>query len=79
ALVTFRDESVILETAFLDQNDEGDFLIYLMKAESFEKTKQAAETSVHEIDEYHQNFKRETWEDGKKLELLIDLENFPKN
>ncbi|MCA1624386.1 MAG: DUF6176 family protein [Acidobacteria bacterium] len=78
-LATLRDESVILETAFLDQTDEGDFLIYLMKAESFEKARQAAETSVHEIDEYHQNFKRETWEDGKKLELLIDLENFPKN
>ncbi|MCA1636817.1 MAG: DUF6176 family protein, partial [Acidobacteria bacterium] len=27
-LATLRDESVILETAFLDQTDEGDFLIY---------------------------------------------------
>ncbi len=76
AFATLRDESVILETVFLDQTDAGDFLIYLMKAESFDKAKQAARTSVHEIDEYHQNFKRETWEDGKKLELLIDLENF---
>ncbi len=76
ALATLRDESMILETAFLDQTDEGDFLIYLMKALSFDKAKQAALTSVHEIDEYHQNFKHETWEDGKKLELLIDLENF---
>jgi len=74
ALATLRDESVILETVFLDQTAESDFLIYLMKAESFEKAKEAAEKSVHAIDEYHQNFKRECWEEGKKLELLIDLD-----
>ena len=76
ALATLRDESVILETVFLDQSDEGDFLIYMMKAESFERAKEAVQKSVHPIDEYHRNFKRETWEDGKRLELLIDLENF---
>ncbi|MGI8555578.1 MAG: DUF6176 family protein [Pyrinomonadaceae bacterium] len=76
ALATLRDEGVILETVFLDQTAEGDFLIYLMKAESFEKAKETVNKSVHAIDEFHQNFKRETWEDGKQLELLIDLENF---
>ncbi|CAN5720185.1 hypothetical protein BH24ACI2_BH24ACI2_14260 [soil metagenome] len=76
ALATLRDEDVILECAFLDQTSEGDFLIYLMKAESFEKAKAVFEKSVHAIDEYHQNFKRETWEDGKKLEMLIDLDRF---
>ncbi len=30
--------------------------------------------SFHPIDEYHLNFKNETCEDGKKLELLIDLD-----
>jgi hypothetical protein len=78
ALATLPDESVVLETVFLDQTSEGDFLIYLMKAESFEKSKQAVENSVHEIDEFHQQFKRETWEDGKKLELLIDLDRIPE-
>ncbi|HEX8734352.1 MAG TPA: DUF6176 family protein [Pyrinomonadaceae bacterium] len=74
ALATLRDEAVILETVFLDQNAEGDFLIYLMKAESFEKAREAARKSVHAIDEFHRNFKRETWADGKQLELLIDLD-----
>lgn len=76
ALATLRNESVVLETVFLDQTNEGDFLIYFMKAESFEKSKQAVENSIHEIDKFHQQFKSETWEGGKKLELLVDLENF---
>ena len=45
-----------------------------MKAENFEKAKEAFEKSVHAIDEYHQNFKSECWEDGKPLEMLIDLD-----
>lgn len=76
ALATLRDETVILESVFLDQNSEGDFLIYVMKAESFEQAQEAAENSVHAIDEYHQNFKKECFEDGKQLEMLIDLDRF---
>ncbi len=49
ALATLRDESVMLEAVFLDQNSEGDFLIYVMKAENFEKAKQAVKNSVHAI------------------------------
>jgi len=74
ALATLHDESVILETVFLDQTAKGDFLIYLMKAESFQKAKDAVQKSVHAIDVYHQNFKRECWMDGKPLELLLDLD-----
>lgn len=74
ALLTLRDESVILETVFLDQTSEGDFLIYLMKAENFEKTGEAVKSSIHAIDEYHQNFKKDCWETGKKLETLVDLD-----
>lgn len=76
AAATLHDESVVLECVFLDQTDEGDYLISFMKAESFEKAKEAARNSAHEIDKFHQQFKGEIWEDGKKLELLVDLENF---
>ena len=79
AIETLRDESVILESVFLDQTNEGDFLIYLMKAESFEKAKTAVTHSVHAIDEYHQNFKRECWMDGKRLEMLVDLDRTHQN
>lgn len=76
ALATLRDEGVVLECAFLDQTSEGDFLIYVMKAGSFEHAKEAANRSTHEIDDYHLKFKEETWEGGKRLEILIDLEDF---
>src|SRR5688572_9270143 len=59
ALTTLRDETVVFEAAFLDRTEAGDFLIYVMKAESFEKSNQAAATSTHDIDKYHQEFKRE--------------------
>lgn len=74
ALETLRGETVILEAVFLDRNSEGDFLIYVMKAENFEQAKKAVEKSVHAIDEYHRNFKEECWESGGKLEMLIDLD-----
>jgi len=74
ALATLRNETVIFEAAFLDSTVEGDFLIYIMKAESFEKSQKAAASSTHEIDKYHQEFKRETWEGGSQLELLVDLD-----
>lgn len=78
ALATLRDEGVILETVFLDQTSEGDFLIYVMKAESFEKVKEASEKSTHAIDEYHRKFMSETYEDRNQLEILIDLDRIPE-
>ncbi len=74
ALATLLDENVILETVFLDETSEGDFLIYFMKAENFEKVKEVFERSVHEIDEYHRNFMSETYEKREDLEMLIDLD-----
>jgi hypothetical protein len=75
-LATLRDERVVVESVFLDQTSDGDFLIYYLKARSLEKAKQAAQQSQHEIDAYHDGFKRDTWDTREPLELLIDFENF---
>jgi hypothetical protein len=74
ALATLRDETVVFEAAFLDRTAEGDFLIYVMKAESFEKGKEAVANSKHEIDQYHKEFKKDTWGNRTRLELLVDLD-----
>ena len=74
ALLTLREEAVILEAYFLDRTSEGDFLIAFMKAESFDKAQRVFETSTHNIDQYHLKFKMDTWESSKQLELLIDLD-----
>lgn len=76
ALVSLKDEEVILETVFLDQTVEGDFLISVMKAGSFDEASKTARSSLHEIDKFHQKFKEETWESLNTLEVLVDLENF---
>jgi len=74
ALATLRDETVVFEAAFFDHTSEGDFLIYVMKAENFERSEQAANLSTHDIDQYHRRFKSETWDDRTQLELLVDLD-----
>ena len=74
AIETLRDETVVVESVFLDRTEQGDFLIYFMKAESFEKSSLAAETSSHSIDEYHRKFMRETRAEATPLELLLDLD-----
>src|SRR2546421_4972402 len=74
ALETMRDEGVVVESAFLDRTSEGDFLIYYMKAESFEQAAAVVKHSLHAIDAYHQAFKQETTESNTPLELLVDLD-----
>ena len=74
ALATLRDETVIIESIFLDRTEIADYLIAIMRAESFEKSAEAVRKSAHEIDEYHRQFKRDVWEERTELELLVDLE-----
>lgn len=45
AIATMRDETVSLECFFLEQTDDGDYLIAVMVAESFEQSKAAVEAS----------------------------------
>jgi hypothetical protein len=74
ALATLRDETVIIEAVFLDSTDDGDYLIAIMKAESFEKSAEAAANSTHAIDEYHRRVMREVRDEKVELELLVDLD-----
>jgi hypothetical protein len=74
-LATLRDEQVVVESVFLDQASDGDFLIYYMRARNLEDANQTARQSEHDIDAYHGQFKRDTWQSQKPLELLIDFEN----
>jgi hypothetical protein len=75
-LATLRDEGVAVESVFLDSNEQGDFLVYYMKARSLSAAREAAERSSHPIDAYHERFKAQTWESRSSLELLVDFEDF---
>jgi Family of unknown function (DUF6176) len=74
ALATLRDESIFIESFFLEQASDGDYLIAYIRAESLEQSQEAVKKSTHAIDAYHQAFKKDAWESGKGLELLVDLE-----
>jgi len=59
-LATLRDEGVVIESVFLDQTDDGDFLVYYMRARSLADARAVAQRSAHAVDAYHQRFKQET-------------------
>ncbi len=73
-LATLRDEEVMIESAFLYRTEDGDFLVYYIKAENLQKAQKVAKESRHAIDDYHQQFKLHTWDSTKELELLVDFD-----
>lgn len=74
ALETMRNEGGLIESVFLDECPDGNYLIYYMRTENHEKAREAFQNSQLPIDLYHKQFKQDTWEENKKLELLVDLE-----
>ena len=73
---TLDAEGVVIESVFLDSTEQGDYLIYYMKAESFERAHKVAQESRYEIDVYHRIFKQATFETSRALDLLVDFEHF---
>ncbi len=73
---TLRDEGVYIESVFLEKSGEDNFLIYYMKSENEQKAGEIARVSQHPVDAYHKAFKKECWESGEELELLIDFDRF---
>lgn len=73
ALATLAAEGVTVESVFLDAGAEGDFLVYYMRSRSQAAAQVVAERSTAAIDAYHRAFKRETWKEVRRLDLLVDL------
>ncbi len=73
-MATLRDETVRVETAFLDSSEDGDFLVYYIRVDDPEANRQAVERSTHAIDAYHRAFMSAVVESRRPLELLIDFE-----
>lgn len=73
-MATLRDETVRIETAFLDSSEAGDFLVYYLRADNLNRCNEAARTSTHAIDAYHQEAMAAVTESGRELELLVDFD-----
>ncbi len=73
-MATLRDETVRVESAFLESTEAGDFLVYYMRVDDDERCREAARTSTHAIDAFHREFMDTVIESRTPLELLIDFE-----
>jgi len=78
AVETLRDEGMYAETAFVEHTDDGDFLVYYMKAEDIGAVYETYESSSHAIDEDHQEVMREVLANGENVgdyDFLYHLDN----
>ena len=73
AIKTLQDEGVRIESWFHLSLNDKDYLLCYMRAESIKKAHEVVQCSPHAIDAYHQQFKKDTWVDGKSARLLVDL------
>lgn len=74
-IATLQDEHVKIESVFLESNETGDYLIYYMIADDFDKAAEVANQSSHAIDAYHKDFKKKAFDIKQPLEKLIHFEN----
>lgn len=70
---SLESEGIERECLFLDRTDEGDFLIFLTRAENLETAATAFQASDHPLDIETRELIAETWEEVRPLELLADL------
>ena len=75
---TLENEGMVSEAAFLEQTEDGDFLVYYMEAEDLEHVSEAHEDSTYDIDEEHKAVMNDVLDDGANVdefELLYHLRN----
>lgn len=72
-LQSLEEEGVIVESAFLDKQDNDYYLIYYMKAENLAHARDLAMKSTLAIDKYHKECFKKFCEDRIELEQLIDF------
>jgi hypothetical protein len=78
AIETLKSEGMHSETAFIEHTEEGDFLVYYMRADDMEQVFDSFNESSHEIDEEHKQVMDEVLESGENIgdyELLYHMDN----
>lgn len=73
-IVTLRDEAVVVESVFLLSQTDGDYLIYYMKGHDLKAASEIGKRSTHPIDDYHKQFKKESFGEVRILEMLLDVD-----
>jgi hypothetical protein len=67
------NEKMHVESVFLEETSEGNFLIYYMRADDVNRAYEISKMSNHPIDVYHRDVLSSAIASTKKLECLIDM------
>lgn len=73
ALESLKNEKVTVENFFFVKLEGKDYLIGYMRSKSFEKASEVVKQSLLEIDAYHKKFQDDTWVNGTRGTLMLDL------
>ncbi len=76
ALESLCNERVAFELAALDEQSDGLYLVYAIKAEDINDAFEILRDSKREIDVFHKKILSEILEKPQKLQILIDFQNF---
>ncbi len=69
-----KKEGMTLESVFLEQSLDGDYLIYYLRSPNLKKTREISMSSGHPIDVFHRDFMKKIFESSVNLECLLDVE-----
>lgn len=78
ALETLEREGMHEEAAFLERTDDGDYLVYYMKADDIDEVYESFESSQYDIDREHREVMDEVLvgeDDDRSIDLLYHLSN----
>jgi len=67
-----KSEGIIVESIFLDENEQSSSLIYYLRSPDLKKAREVSRASQHPLDLYHQNVMKQIASSGKPLECLFD-------
>lgn len=74
---SLKNKGITDENYFLFTLNSKNYLIGYMRAESLALASKAVKESLLKIDAYHQQFKKDVWENILKTELVVDLSRIP--
>lgn len=69
-----RNETMVVESIFLDRCEDGDYLVFYTRAEDLVKANKAMQKSDNPVDKEAIEIIQKTWESAKPLEVIFDVD-----
>lgn len=69
-----ENETMVVESVFLDRCEDGDYLIFYTRAKDLIKANEAMQRSENPVDKEALEIIQKTWESAKPLEILFDAD-----